>query len=69
MGENTSPSRLSTISMMSIVEGAMSIGLLGECRSLNEINKKFIINEVKKTIKKRIVDAELIYSTNDEDSG
>jgi hypothetical protein len=38
------PSALSTISMMSIVEGAISIGLLGECRFLNEISKKYSIN-------------------------
>ena len=53
--------------MMSIVEGAISIGLLGECRFLNEISKKYTMNEIKKILKKRIVDAELLYSTKDEE--
>lgn len=51
--------------MMSIIEGAISIGLLGECRFLNEISKKYTINEVKKTIKKRIGDAQMIYSSTE----
>jgi hypothetical protein len=57
------PAALSTISLMSIVEGAISIGLLGECRFLNEISKKFTINEVKKALKRRIGDSELLYSS------
>lgn len=53
----------STISLMSIVEGALTMGLLGEVRFMNEISKKFAINEIKKALKRRIVFAELLYNS------
>lgn len=52
--------------MMSLIEGVLSIGMLGECRFLNEISKKFIFTEVKKNTKQKVVDAELIYSYGSE---
>lgn len=48
---------------MSIVEGALTMGLLGEVRFMNEISKKFAINEIKKALKRRIVFAELLYNS------
>lgn len=48
--------------MISVIEGAISIGLLNECRFLNEISKRFAMNEVKKATKLKFIDSELIYS-------
>jgi len=39
---------------MSIIEGVGFYGLLGSCRFMNEINKKFILNEIKKHLKFKI---------------
>jgi hypothetical protein len=60
----------STITMMSIVEGVISLGLLGECRFLNEISKRFLLGEVRKLLKARIHDTELLvsYVEGQEDS-
>jgi len=53
----------STINMMSILEGGLNVGLLGQCRFLNEINKKFVMREIKKAIKKRVSDTEIAYNS------
>jgi hypothetical protein len=53
----------STISMMSILEGVLNLGLLGQCRSLNEINKKYVMQEIKKATKKRATDTEIVYNS------